>query len=158
MRTELPNRDELVEKLDQIVQHELAGVVRYTHYSFMIFGFSRIPVVSWFRGAATETLTHAIEAGEMITMLGGHPSLGIGSLLETHQHDMGEILRESMTFEIEGVDLYRELMALAEKAGSITLEEYARRLISEEAVHISDIDKMLRRPGDVEQAVKNEAP
>ena len=158
MRTELPNRDELVEKLDQIVQHELAGVVRYTHYSFMIFGYSRIPVVSWFRAAASETLTHAIEAGEMITMLGGHPSLGIGSLLETHQHDMGEILRESMAFEVAGVELYRALLSLAETSESITLEEYARRLISEEAIHISDIDKMLRRPGDVEQAVKTEAP
>ena len=145
MQTELANREDLIEKLDQILQHELAGVVRYTHYSFMIFGYSRIPVVSWFRGAGTETLTHAIEAGEMITMLGGHPSLGIGTLLETHQHDMAEILRESMTFEIEGVALYRDLLTLAEQAGSVTLEEYARRLISEEAVHISDIDKMLRR-------------
>jgi len=158
MKTELINREGLIEKLDQILQHELAGVVRYTHYSFMIFGYSRIPVVSWFRGAANETLLHATEAGEMITMLGGHPSLAIGSLLETHQHDMAEILRESMTFEMEGVKLYRDLLTLAEQAGSITLEEYARRLIAEEAVHISDIDKMLRRPGDVEQAIKSDTP
>jgi bacterioferritin len=158
MYSELPNRDAIIEKLDQILQHELAGVVRYTHYSFMIFGYSRIPVVGWFRSAASETLTHATEAGEMITMLGGHPSLAIGSLLETHQHDMATILRESMDFEIAGVALYRDLLQLAEESGSVTLEEYARRLISEEAVHISDIDKMLRRPGDVEQAVGNETP
>ena len=71
---------------------------------------------------------------------------------------MAEILRESMSFERDGVALYRELLTLAEEVGSITLEEYARRLIAEEAVHISDIDKMLRRPGDVEQAVDNETP
>jgi len=158
IRSELPNQQEIIAKLNQIVEHELAGVVRYTHYSFMIFGYSRIPVVGWFRSAATETLDHATQAGEMITMLGGHPSLGIGSLLETHRHDMAEILNESMEFEVQGVERYRELLALAEKAGSITLEEYARRLIAEEAMHISDIDKMLRRPGDVDQAVKNEAP
>lgn len=158
MHSQLPNRRELTEKLDEILQHELAGVVRYTHYSFMVFGYSRIPVVSWFRSAANETLVHATEAGEMITMLGGHPSLGIGSLLESHKHDMEAILRESMDFELQGVELYRELLTLAEDGGSITLEEYARRLISEEAVHISDIDKMLRRPGEVEQAVTNETP
>ena len=158
MRSELPKQDEIIFKLNEIVEHELAGVVRYTHYSFMIFGFSRIPVVSWFRDAATETLGHATQAGEMITMLGGHPSLGIGSLLETHKHDMAEILSESMEFEILGVELYRELLTLSEESGSITLEEYSRRLIAEEAIHISDIDKMLRRPGDVAQAVKNEAP
>jgi bacterioferritin len=158
MRSELPKQDEIIFKLNEIVEHELAGVVRYTHYSFMIFGYSRIPVVSWFRQAATETLGHATQAGEMITMLGGHPSLGIGSLLETHKHDMAEILNESMEFEILGVELYRELLTLSEESGSITLEEYARRLIAEEAIHISDIDKMLRRPGDVAQAIKNEAP
>ncbi|MCB1679591.1 MAG: hypothetical protein KDI16_12990 [Halioglobus sp.] len=158
MRPELPNQAQIIDQLNAIVEHELAGVVRYTHYSFMIFGYSRIPVVGWFRSAATETLAHATEAGEMITMLGGHPSLGIGSLLETHRHDMAEILNESMEFEIQGVELYRQLLALAEDSGSITLEEYARRLIAEEAVHISDIDKMLRRPGDVAQAVQSEAP
>lgn len=156
--SELPHREEIIRKLDQIVEHELAGVVRYTHYSFMVFGYSRIPVVGWFRSAATETLDHASQAGEMITMLGGHPSLGIGDLLETHKHDMAEILNESMSFEIAGVELYRELLTLAEKAESITLEEYARRLISEEAMHISEIDKMLRRPGDVAQAVEKVTP
>lgn len=158
MRTELPKQQEIIAKLNEIVEHELAGVVRYTHYSFMIFGYSRIPVVGWFRSAAAETLDHASQAGEMVTMLGGHPSLGIGDLLETHQHDMAEILRESMEFEIQGVALYRELLTLSEESGSITLEEYARRLIAEEAMHISDIDKMLRRPGDVAQAVRSEAP
>jgi len=158
MRSELPKQQEIVDKLNEIVEHELAGVVRYTHYSFMIFGYSRIPVVSWFRSAAIETLDHATQAGEMITMLGGHPSLGIGNLLETHKHDMAEILNESMEFEIQGVAVYRELLALAEESGSVTLEEYARRLIAEEAMHIGDIDKMLRRPGDVVQAIKTEAP
>ena len=158
MRQRLLNQDAVIAKLNQIVEHELAGVVRYTHYSFMVFGYSRIPVVGWFRSAANETLLHATEAGEMITMLGGHPSLGIGDLLETHQHDMAEILKESMEFEIAGVELYRELLVLAEETKSITLEEYARTKIAEEAMHISDIDKMLRKPGDVQQAIENEAP
>jgi len=158
LHSALLKQDDIIFKLNEIVEHELAGVVRYTHYSFMIFGYSRIPVVSWFRDAATETLAHAIQAGEMITMLGGHPSLGIGDLLETHKHDMAEILNESLEFEIAGVELYRELLALAEESRSITLEEYARTLIAEEAMHIGDIDKMLRRPGAVAQAVKAEAP
>ena len=38
--------------LNQILELELAGVVRYMHYSFMIFGHSRIPIVSWLRGGS----------------------------------------------------------------------------------------------------------
>ncbi len=139
----------LVAKLNEILEYELAGVVRYTHYSFMVFGYSRIPIVGWLRGAATETLTHAHEAGEMVTHLGEHPSLGIGSLLETSQHDIHDILKESLEFEKQGVKHYYELLDIAQKADSVLIEEYARRLIAEEETHIGDIDKMLRKPGEI---------
>ena len=70
--------------LNKILEHELAGVVRYNHYSFMVYGYNRIPIVSWLRQQATESMDHAQQSGEMITHFGGHPSLGIGQLLETH--------------------------------------------------------------------------
>ncbi len=140
---------EIVAKLNDILEHELAGVVRYTHYSFMVFGYSRIPIVGWFRSAAQETLLHAHEAGELITYFGQHPSISIGELLETSRHDIHDILTESLQFEKEGVAHYYELLALAEKGKSVLVEEYARRLITEEETHIGDIDKMLRKPGEI---------
>lgn len=153
MKNRLKHHNAVIAKLNEILESELSGVVRYTHYSFMVFGYSRIPVVEWFRSAANETLTHAHEAGEIITYFGEHPSLGIGGLLETHKHDMRDILMESMDFEIRGVKLYKELLDLVE-GESIYVEEYARQKIAEETEHIGEIDKMLRRPGDTEQAVE----
>jgi bacterioferritin len=138
----------VVELLNHILEMELAGVVRYTHYSLMVFGYSRIPIVSWLREQANESMTHALEAGELITSLGGHPSLGIGPLLETHKHDIGDILREAMYHEKESIKAYRELLALVE-GKSLTLEEYARRLIHDEVIHASEVDKMLRKPGEI---------
>ena len=88
--------NEVTKLLNRILEMELAGVVRYTHYSFMIYGPNRIPIVSWLRGQATESLTHSQEAGELVTHFGGHPSLGIGELLETHRHDTMDILAESL--------------------------------------------------------------
>jgi bacterioferritin len=132
--------------LNRILETELAGVVRYTHYSFMVFGYSRIPIVGWLRGQATESLRHAEEAGEIITQLGAHPSLKIGALLESHQHDIGDIMRESLEAERAALALYRELMELAE-GRSVFLEEYARRLLASEEMHAADIEKMLRAPG-----------
>ena len=61
-----------VKLLNQIMEAELAGVVRYTHYSLMIFGHNRIPIVSWLRGEATTCLSHANEAGELVTHFLGH--------------------------------------------------------------------------------------
>lgn len=138
----------VIAKLNQILEMELAGVVRYTHYSFMVFGYSRIPIISWLREEAEEGIAHAHEAGEMITHLGGHPSLSIGPLLETHNHDIGAILRESLEHEKATLKAYFELLVLVE-GRSVFLEEYARRLISVEEVHQGEINKMLRKPGEV---------
>jgi bacterioferritin len=138
----------VVSTLNRILEMELAGVVRYTHFSLMVFGHNRIPIVSWLRGQATESLNHAQEAGELITHLGEHPSLSIGPLLETHQHNINEILLESLKEEKRGLALYRELLELTRDRSTL-IEEYARRLIAAEEMHIGEVDKMLRKPGDV---------
>jgi len=140
------NNDEVIKVLNKILEAELAGVVRYTHYSLMVFGYGRIPIVSWMRGQATESLNHAGEAGELITHLGGHPSLGIGSLLETHQHDIGDILRESLEHEKLALSEYNNLLTLV-NGRHVMLEEYARRMISLEEMHLGDVRKMLQKPG-----------
>lgn len=139
-------KEKAITILNKILEAELAGVVRYTHYSLMVYGFGRIPIVKWLRQQAAEGLLHAEQAGELVTHLGGHPSLGIGELLETHKHDLGDILRESLAHEDYARGLYGELLACA--AGrSVMLEEYARTLIAEEEQHAGEVDKMLRQPG-----------
>jgi bacterioferritin len=145
MNTDI-NNDEVIKVLNEILEAELAGVVRYTHYSLMVFGFGRIPIVSWMRGQATESLLHATEAGELITYLGSHPSLGIGSLLETHRHDIGDILKESLEHEMLALSEYNQLLELV-NGRHVMLEEYARRMISLEEMHLGEVRKMLQKPG-----------
>jgi bacterioferritin len=147
-------KKEAIDALNRILELEMAGAVRYSHYSLMVYGYNRIPIVGWLRGQATESMDHAHRAGELVTALGGHPSLGIGPLLETHKHDIGDILRESLEHERVGLAAYRALLKIAEGT-SILLEEYARELIAKEEMHVSEVDKMLRRPGDIEPAFKS---
>ena len=104
------DRTAVVALLNEILETELAGVVRYTHYSLMIFGHNRIPIVSWLRSEATTCLAHANEAGEMVTHLGEHPSLKIGALLESEQHSVQDILLESLEAEKTGLALYKRLL------------------------------------------------
>lgn len=139
----------VVALLNQILETELAGVVRYTHYSLMVFGHSRIPIVSWLRGEATNCLSHANEAGEMVTHLGEHPSLKIGAMLETQKHGINDILLESLEAEKEGLALYKKLLDLV-RDRSVFIEEYARKMISAEEMHLGEVNKMLRKPGDIE--------
>jgi len=136
--------------LNQIMEAELAGVVRYTHYALMVFGHNRIPIVSWLRGEAATCLDHANEAGELVTHFGEHPSLKIGALLETHKHGINDILLESLEAEKAGLALYKQLYELT-RDRSVMLEDYARRLIAEEEQHIGEVNKMLRKPGEIGQ-------
>jgi bacterioferritin len=139
-----------VKLLNQIMEAELAGVVRYTHYSLMIYGHNRIPIVSWLRGEANTCLSHASEAGELVTHFGEHPSLKIGALLETHKHGINDILLESLEAERAGLALYNQLYDLV-KDRSILLEDYARRMIAEEELHVGEVNKMLRKPGEINE-------
>ncbi len=137
--------------LNRILELELAGVVRYTHYALMVYGYNRIPIVGWLNAQADESLLHARQAGELITSLGGHPSLNIGPLLETHQHDIGDILRESLAHENEALKAYYDLLDCT-RDKDVRLEEYARSMILAEQNHQDEVDKMLRAPGQIQAA------
>lgn len=141
----------VIENLNAILETELAGVCRYLHYSLMVFGHARIPIIAWMRAQATEGMNHASLAGEHVTTLGGHPSLKIGKMTETHKHDIDQILREALDHEHLTLDLYYGLLEKVE-GRNVWLEEYARDQIQLEESHISEIEKMLRRPGDLTPA------
>lgn len=143
------DKQNAIEVLNKILELELAGVVRYTHYALMVFGYNRIPIVSWLQGNGDESLMHARKAGEFVTMLGGHPSLKIGPLLETEKHDIGDILRESFEQESTTLAAYYELLTTVE-GKSVSLEEYAREMILLEEMHLDEVNKMLRKPGAIE--------
>ena len=142
------DKPRVIALLNKILETELAGAVRYTHYSLMVFGYNRIPIASWLREQANESMAHATQAGEIITALGEHPSLAIGPLLETHKHDIGDILREALENERTGLQLYKDLLAQVE-GKSVWIEEYARQMVYAEELHAAEVDKMLRKPGEM---------
>ena len=141
----------VIATLNTILELELAGVVRYTHYALMVFGHARIPIIKWMRDQAMEGMSHASIAGEHVTSLGGHPSLKIGKLVESHKHDINQILTEALEHEQATLDEYYALLKQVE-GKSVWLEEYAREQIQLEEQHIAEVEKMLRKPGDLNPA------
>lgn len=147
---------QIIDTLNLMLEMELAGAIHYTHYSFMVYGYNRIPIVKWLEEQAVESMAHARAAGEIVTPLGAHPSLGIGPLLETHKHDIGDILRESLSHEEATLVHYEKLLELV--AGTnVMLEEFARQHIFLDMQHIGEVDKMLRKPGDIEPFEKRKS-
>ncbi len=137
------NKGKVISSLNKILELELAGVVKYTHYAFMVQGPYRLTIVQWLRAQAQESLTHAEAVGEHITSLGEHPTLKISDLLETHKHSTEDILNECLEHEKEAIKGYYELMQNVQN-GSIMLEEFSRAQIAAEEMHEAELRKMLR--------------
>ena len=132
----------LVDCLHQIFQGEMAGIVRYLHYSFMVMGHNRMPIQQWFRAQAQESMTHAIQIGEKITALGGHPPVVSAQVEETNMHSVDQILKESLVHEERILDLYKKLAKLA--GDDMALEDMARGFVRLETEHVEEVKKMLR--------------
>ncbi|HTL13449.1 MAG TPA: ferritin-like domain-containing protein [Bdellovibrionota bacterium] len=135
-----------MECLQKIFLAEMAGVLRYLHYSFMVMGHHRIPIQGWFRAQADEAKTHAIAIGEKITSYGGHPPLLSNKVEESNVHTLSQMLEESMGFEEAGLALYADLVSLAASQNDMALEEWARGMVVEEQDHLDEVRKMLRDP------------
>ncbi len=140
------NKQRVCEILNEIIELEMAGVVRYAHSSLMVTGPNRIPIVTFLQEQANESLAHALEAGEYITGMDGHPTQKIAHIEESHDHSVLQILTESQEHEELAVEKYKELLMEVADA-SIMLEEYARGQIGMEEQHALEIKKMLKDYG-----------
>ncbi|MDL1871495.1 bacterioferritin [Deltaproteobacteria bacterium PRO3] len=133
----------IMDCLNRIFQKEMSGIHRYLHYSFMIMGHNRIPIQKWFRDKANEGMIHAVQIGEKITALGGHPSLESAPVPETKSHNIDDILKESLAFEQNALEDYIQLVKLSGE--DIALEEMARDFVRQETEHLEEVEKMLRK-------------
>ena len=137
------NTNEVCDILNEIMEFELAGVVRYTHSSMMVSGPYRLPIVTFLKEQAAESLMHAQLAGEKIAGLDGHPSQKIAKIQETNRHTIKDILEESLQHELHALSLYKKLLTSVENK-SVYLEEYARSQIGEEEQHSLELKIMLK--------------
>ena len=137
------NTNEVCDILNEIMEFELAGVVRYTHSSMMVSGPYRLPIVTFLKEQAAESLMHAQLAGEKIAGLDGHPSQKIAKIQETNRHTIKDILEESLEHELHALSLYKKLLTSVENK-SVYLEEYARSQIGEEEQHSLELRIMLK--------------
>ena len=137
------DNDKTISILNDILEYELAGVVKYTHFALMVTGPNRLILDKFFKAQATESLQHAQQAGELLTGLGGHPTQTIPKINETNQHSVKNLLSESLLHEEKAISLYNQLLECSQ-GKSLYIEEYSREMIKTEEMHGIEIKKLLR--------------
>ncbi|WP_347357603.1 ferritin-like domain-containing protein [Bdellovibrio sp.] len=131
----------VVDLLNEIIEMEISGVVRYLHYALMVKGPNRIPIVKWFHEQANEGYQHASIIGEKVTALGGHPTLRVSAVPETKTHKVLDILKESLEFEEAALEKYKAVLKHCHD--DVALEELIRSMVRTETEHIEEVVKML---------------
>ena len=135
--------EKLIKALNIDLEREMAGIVRYLHHSFIIFGPNRGPLVQMFRAQATESLNHAILLGEKITALGGHPTVKVEQVFEPGHQTVEDMLAEDLKAEKYQLQLYTE--QLKEFGDSnLPMKLMLEQIIVSEQTHVEEMEKYLR--------------
>lgn len=133
----------LIAALNIDLEREMAGIVRYLHHSFIVFGPNRGPLVQMFRTQATEAMNHAIQLGEKITALGGHPTVKVEQVFEPGYQSVEDMLQEDLEAEKNQLELYtKQLKEFSEE--NLPMKLLLEQIIVTEQVHVDEMEKYLR--------------
>ena len=135
--------EKLIQALNHDLEKEMAGIVRYLHHSFIVFGPNRGPLVQMFRTQATESMTHAIQLGEKITALGGHPTVKVDQVFEPGHQTVEDMLAEDLKAEKYQLELYtKQLKEFGEH--NLPMKLMLEQIIVSEQTHVEEMEKYLR--------------
>ena len=136
-------KEKLIKALNEDLEKEMAGIVRYLHHSFIVFGPNRGPLVQMFRTQATESMNHAIQLGEKITALGGHPTVKVDQVFEPGYQSIEDMLSEDLKAEKIQLELYtKQLKEFGEE--NLPMKLMLEQIIIDETAHVEEIEKYLR--------------
>ncbi len=137
------NNEKLIKALNVDLEKEMAGIVRYLHHSFIVFGPNRGPLVQMFRAQATESMTHAIQLGEKITALGGHPTVKVDQVFEPGYQTVEDMLAEDLKAEKNQLNLYtNQLKEFGDS--NLSMKLMLEQIIVSEQTHVEEMEKYLR--------------
>lgn len=136
-------KEKLIKALNKDLEREMAGIVRYLHHSFIVFGPHRGPLVQMFRAQATESMTHAIQLGEKITALGGHPTVRVDQVFEPGDQSVEDMIAEDLKAEKVQLELYtQQLKEFGDD--NLTIKLMLEQVIIAEQTHVDEMEKYLR--------------
>lgn len=131
----------LIDKLNEAISLELAGLLQYNQYSQVLLGTDRRIWEDFFKEASDESLSHARTFAERVVALGGTPSCEPEPVKQAE--DVTEMLQNSLALEKRAVQIYNEALEIAgDNAGYRNLLEDQ---IDAETQDVEELEKYLNQ-------------
>ena len=133
--------DELKSLLNDAIAREIQVIVQYMWQHVQVMGVKAYAVRDEFKSVAIDEMKHAEKIAERLWYLGGTPTTKPSPIV------VGKTLKEFLEFdaqaEVEAVEMYRKIIALATKEGDITTAFMFKEILEDEEEHHDIFTTML---------------
>ena len=136
------DRAKLVDKLNEILRWEYAGLVQYTQFSFVVRGTLREVYHDFFRGNGKEALKHAHRVGDKVVALGGVTTVERAEVKQSL--DLDQMLEYSLEIERKHVQLYTEALDMLDPH-DVALRNMMEEICMEEQEGVDHLEKILQK-------------
>jgi bacterioferritin len=135
--------EKLLEILNRAIARELQVSIQYMWQHVQWKGVKHFAVSEEFKDIAVVEMKHAEKIAERLWYLGGKPTIKPSPI------SVGEKLEEMIGFdvkaEMEAIDMYKEIMELAEKEGDVATKEMFEEIEAEEEEHHDFFTSLLEK-------------
>lgn len=133
--------DELKSLLNAAIAREIQVIVQYMWQHVQVMGVKAYAVRDEFKNVAIAEMRHAETIAERLWYLGGTPTtkpaeIRVGGSLK-------EFLELDAQAEVEAVELYRKIIALATQEGDVTTAFIFKEILEDEEEHHDIFTTML---------------
>ncbi len=135
----MSDKQKLIDRLNQALAWELAGVIQYMQAAVMVTGDAREIYRDFLMESSEEALEHSEVVGEKIAVLGGVPTVEPAAIRQAA--DIDGMLEAALQLERDALKAWEDCLEYAGAANKGTgywIEDH----ISEEQEHVDHLEKL----------------
>ncbi len=146
----MSTKEEFIDRLNNALSWELAGIIQYMQHSVMVTGPLRESLSEFFHEGSEEARDHAELVGNRIAALGGVPSVEPAKIRQAT--DVDGMLEAALALEVDALAAWEAAHAAADAVAPgylFWIEEH----VAEEQEHVDELRKMTKAVSFADQDI-----
>ena len=132
-----------LEMMNRAIAGELQAIIQYMWQHIQWKGVEHYAVSEGFKETAIEEMKHAEKIAERLWYLGAKPTIQPSPIF------IGETLEEMISFDVkaesETIEMYKEIMELAQKEGDVATKQIFEEIEEQEEEHHDFFSSLLEK-------------
>mgnify|MGYP006278859165 CR=1 FL=1 len=136
---EMATREQLIDRLNDVLAWELAGAIQYMHYAVLVSGVERFTFQDFFHEGSEEARDHAEAVGNKIAALGGIPTMEPAAVQPAVS--LAKMLENTLHLEEQALEAWEHALTIGD-AVNVGTKLWIEEHVAEEQEHVDELRKM----------------